>query len=353
MPQMRLEFPGQARDRGHVDGAGEHGDVVEGDVDGAVEGDLAEVGVDALGAQAVVEGRDDRHGAGAELVIGLAGRDGFAHVGLGGAGQHGHAAGGLVADDLVDPPAFLGREAGELAGRAVGVQPMHALGDEPVDVAPQFRLVDLALGVQRHDVRGVDAGDGGPWPARRLPRVFGHHGPPFREFHRTGLRLKPASEGALAYCIQLVYNISMVSASASSVPHGMLRKNLVGQALVAIIRGDLPGGQWLVEQDMAERFGVSRTPIRETINQLAGFGVVRLYPNRGAQVQPFGPEQLRDIYLVRQILESEAARLGLRAHRPRRAGVAPAGSPRRWPPPRTIPRTGPGNRWRPTAACTT
>jgi DNA-binding GntR family transcriptional regulator len=89
----------------------------------------------------------------------------------------------------------------------------------------------------------------------------------------------------------------------------MLRKNLVGQALIAIIRGDLPGGQWLVEQEMATRFGVSRTPIRETINQLAGFGVVRLYPNRGAQVQPFGPEQLQDIYLVRQILESEACRL--------------------------------------------
>ena len=101
----------------------------------------------------------------------------------------------------------------------------------------------------------------------------------------------------------------MVSASASSVPHGLLRKNLVGQALVAIIRGDLPGGQWLVEQEMATRFGGSRTPIRETINQLAAFGVVRLYPNRGAQVQPFGPEQLRDIYLVRQILEAEACRL--------------------------------------------
>jgi DNA-binding GntR family transcriptional regulator len=101
----------------------------------------------------------------------------------------------------------------------------------------------------------------------------------------------------------------MVVASATPVPHGMLRQNLLGQALVAIIRGDLPGGRWLVEQEMADRFGVSRTPIRETINQLASFGVVRLYPNRGAQVQPFGSEQLRDIYLVRQILESEASRL--------------------------------------------
>lgn len=79
--------------------------------------------------------------------------------------------------------------------------------------------------------------------------------------------------------------------------------------LVAIMRGELPGGSWLVEQDLAERFGVSRTPIREAINQLSGFGVVHLYPNRGAQVRPFGPDELRDIYLVRQVLEAEATRL--------------------------------------------
>jgi DNA-binding GntR family transcriptional regulator len=93
------------------------------------------------------------------------------------------------------------------------------------------------------------------------------------------------------------------------VPHGLLRKDLVGQMLVAIMRGELPGGSWLVEQDLAERFGVSRTPVREAIGQLSSFGVIRLYPNRGAQVRPFGPNELRDIYLVRQILESEATRL--------------------------------------------
>lgn len=92
-------------------------------------------------------------------------------------------------------------------------------------------------------------------------------------------------------------------------PHGQLRKSLVGQVLVAIMRGELPGGSWLVEQDLAARFGVSRTPIREAINQLSSFGVVRVYPNRGTQVRPFGPSELRDIYLVRQILESEATRL--------------------------------------------
>ncbi len=57
-----VEF-GQAANGGHVDGAREHGDVVERDVDGAREGDFAEIGVNAFRAQAIVEGRDDGHGA--------------------------------------------------------------------------------------------------------------------------------------------------------------------------------------------------------------------------------------------------------------------------------------------------
>ena len=49
-------------------------------------------------------------------------------------------------------PAFLGREAGELAGRAVGIQAVHAALDEPIGVAAQLRLVDLAARIERHDV---------------------------------------------------------------------------------------------------------------------------------------------------------------------------------------------------------
>ena len=49
------------------------------------------------------------------------------------------------------------REAGELAGRAVGIQAVDALLDQPVDVAPQFRLVDLAVRLKRNDVRREDA----------------------------------------------------------------------------------------------------------------------------------------------------------------------------------------------------
>ena len=70
----------------------------------------------------------------------------LADVGFGGAGEHGHAAAGLVADDLDDPPPLLGGEAGELAGRAVGIQAVHAAVDQPIDVAAQLGFVDFAVG---------------------------------------------------------------------------------------------------------------------------------------------------------------------------------------------------------------
>ena len=69
----------------------------------------------------------------------LAGGDRFPDVGLGGPGQDRHAAAGLVGDDLDDPPPLLGREPRELAGRAVGIQAVHAAVDQPIDVAAQSR----------------------------------------------------------------------------------------------------------------------------------------------------------------------------------------------------------------------
>ena len=79
------------------------------------------------------------------------------NLALGGAGEHDYAPGRLIDHDLDDPPPFVGRESRELAGRAVGIQPMHAALDQPVDVAAQLRLVDVPLVVQRDHVGGEDA----------------------------------------------------------------------------------------------------------------------------------------------------------------------------------------------------
>ena len=54
--------------------------------------------------------------------------------------------------------------------------------------------------------------------------------------------------------------------------------------LADVFRGRLKPGQHLVTQDLAERFGVSHTPVREALIELAGVGVIDLLPNRGAIV---------------------------------------------------------------------
>jgi DNA-binding GntR family transcriptional regulator len=88
-----------------------------------------------------------------------------------------------------------------------------------------------------------------------------------------------------------------------------LRSQLVNKILTAIFSGEVHGGDRLVEEELAARLGVSRTPIRESLGELAAIGVIQLKPNHGAMVRPFGPEQLREIYHVRRILEVEATRL--------------------------------------------
>ena len=85
---------------------------------------------------------------------------------------------------------------------------------------------------------------------------------------------------------------------------------LVSQQLRhAIVSGDLPVGSELPpEGRLAERFGVSPTPIREALITLAGMGIVDLVPNRGAVVRRVTAQEVRDVCQVRKALECEAAR---------------------------------------------
>jgi DNA-binding GntR family transcriptional regulator len=64
----------------------------------------------------------------------------------------------------------------------------------------------------------------------------------------------------------------------------------------------------LVVQNLAKAYEVSPTPVRESLVELASFGLVDLLPNRGAIVRPFGPQQVSEISQVRRVMESEAAR---------------------------------------------
>ncbi|HWK27956.1 MAG TPA: GntR family transcriptional regulator [Solirubrobacter sp.] len=75
----------------------------------------------------------------------------------------------------------------------------------------------------------------------------------------------------------------------------------------AILAGELQPGERLRAEALAQRFGTSRTPIREALLQLEGQGLVQVEPNRGAVVRTFDRDDVHDLYEVRALLEPAAA----------------------------------------------
>lgn len=98
------------------------------------------------------------------------------------------------------------------------------------------------------------------------------------------------------------------SVKAISCDHGQRRGTIVQSLLSDVFQGRLQAGQHLVTQDLAERFGVSHTPIREALISLAAIGVIDLQPNRGAIVRRVTAKDVREVCQVRKALECEAAR---------------------------------------------
>ncbi len=90
--------------------------------------------------------------------------------------------------------------------------------------------------------------------------------------------------------------------------HGKRRHGIVAEILADLFEGEFAASERMRVEHLAERYGVSVTPIREALVELAGLGLVELQPNRGAVVRPFGPRQVREICHLRRILECEATR---------------------------------------------
>lgn len=76
----------------------------------------------------------------------------------------------------------------------------------------------------------------------------------------------------------------------------------------AIMEGVHPAGTRLGESRLAEQLGLSRTPVREALRRLEADGLVTLTPNRGAEVVRWSPADFEELFDVRTVLESHAAR---------------------------------------------
>jgi DNA-binding GntR family transcriptional regulator len=76
-----------------------------------------------------------------------------------------------------------------------------------------------------------------------------------------------------------------------------------------IVSGRIAPGTVLRQEQLSERFEVSRTPIREALRRLAALGLVSFVPNRGVRVRTLSRDELREAFLVRAELESLATEL--------------------------------------------
>ena len=112
------------------------------------------------------------------------------------------------------------------------------------------------------------------------------------------------------YCI--LYTITAVQDGViymkkSIEKHLTLREKILETIRDAITSGALKAGEKVAEPELAERFGISRTPIREAFRQLESEGYLTVIPRKGAVVVSFTSKEIEEFYAIKSILEGYAA----------------------------------------------
>jgi DNA-binding GntR family transcriptional regulator len=103
-------------------------------------------------------------------------------------------------------------------------------------------------------------------------------------------------------------NVGMTEESQAEAEPTRLSDTVYGRLLDGILEGRYPPGSILSEVALAREMAVSRTPIHDALRQLAKDGLVQQQANRRAIVTQVSQEDVRDIFEMRKILETEATR---------------------------------------------
>lgn len=88
-----------------------------------------------------------------------------------------------------------------------------------------------------------------------------------------------------------------------------LHADVLGQLRDFIVEGEFAPGARIPERELCERFGISRTPLREALKVLAAEGLIELLPNRGARIRHFTEKDIRNLFEVIAGLDFVAGRL--------------------------------------------
>ncbi len=93
--------------------------------------------------------------------------------------------------------------------------------------------------------------------------------------------------------------------------HKQLWQSIADLLRDEILDGRLAAGSRLLETELAERFGVSRGPVRDALNELARQGLAVDLPRRGTFVSSLSEQDLDEVYLLRRAIEEAAVRLAI------------------------------------------
>ncbi len=88
-----------------------------------------------------------------------------------------------------------------------------------------------------------------------------------------------------------------------------LSKIVVEKIKESIMNGNLKPGSKLIETQLTNSLGVSRTPLREAFRELAAEGYITIYPHKGAFVTKITKKEIKDLYMITSVLEGLATRL--------------------------------------------
>lgn len=105
------------------------------------------------------------------------------------------------------------------------------------------------------------------------------------------------------------FGIQFVCKKGVSTDKPTLAETLAEAIAAGILNGTLPPGERLDEMRLAEQHGVSRTPVREALRQLAMSGLIEMRPRKGAIVTKVTPEQLESLFVAMAEMEATCARL--------------------------------------------
>lgn len=90
-----------------------------------------------------------------------------------------------------------------------------------------------------------------------------------------------------------------------------LQEAIVDRLRESILAGEHPPGTQLRQEALATSYGVSRIPLREAFRQLEAEGLIEIAPHRGAVVTGLSPEEVRDVFGLRQTLEARLLRASI------------------------------------------